>query len=177
MSEYIFILRIFHIVFGIFWAGAVMILAWYLLPAVRKAGADGPKMMAAITGTNSFPTVVALSGIISIVAGCLLIWEVSGGLQPEWMGSPLGICLSTGGTLAIVALTIGLSVSRPSVMKLQKIGASVAQSGNPPSDEQKATMAKLQKRVYTASQIVAGLIAICVLFMAIARYAHIFSAA
>ncbi len=170
--NYILTLRLFHIVFGVFWAGAAMIIAWYLLPAVRKAGQDGPKMMAAISSTNNFPLVVSLSGIISVVAGCLLVWEDSMGFSNGWMGSSMGICLSIGGTLAIIALGIGLGVTRPTVMKMQKLSTSIAQSGNPPTDEQKNTLMGWQKRTYTAAQIVAGLLAICVLLMAIARYTN-----
>jgi hypothetical protein len=153
-----------------------MIMAWYLLPAVRKAGPDGPKMMAAITSTNSFPLVVSLSGIISVVSGCLLLYYHYDTSGSAWLGTPMGICFSTGGTLAIVALIIGLSVNKPTVGKIQKMSAAIAQSGNPPTDEQRAQLMQWQQRVFSASQILAGLIAICVLLMGIARYAHVFSA-
>lgn len=174
MSEYTLVLRLFHIGFGVFWAGGAMMLAWYLLPAVRKSGADGPKFMTAFSSTNRFPVVMTISAVLAITAGWLLIVEnmKSGS---AWMGSPMGITLSIGGTLGTIAFLIGFFVSRPTVMKIQKIGTMIAETGNPPTDEQKALLAKLQKRVYIGAQMVAGLLAITILLMAMARHSHVFS--
>jgi uncharacterized membrane protein len=171
MHEYLFVLRLVHIALGIFWAGSVMLMAWFIMPAARKAGPEGGKMIAAITGTNHFPIVLNVSALLSVIAGCLLIWELSGGLQSGWMGSKMGICFSTGGILAIIALFLGTFVNRPTIMKLNKMRGEIAQSGNPPSDVQKATLERLGKRMYMATQMLAGLLALCVILMSVARYA------
>ncbi|MBS3913493.1 MAG: hypothetical protein KG003_03280 [Bacteroidetes bacterium] len=172
MNDYSFYLRLIHIPFGVFWAGGAMILAWYIIPAVKNSGPDGPRMMAAITGTNKFPVVLTISATITVVVGWILIYHNIEVFGKSWMGSPMGISLSTGGVLGTIALLIGLTVSKPTVTKIQKISAMIAETGNPPNDEQKLILGRLQNRLFVAARFIAILLAVTVILMAVARNAH-----
>src|SRR4051812_47892482 len=112
---YLIILRIIHIVCAILWAGGVIYLAMFIVPAVKALGPDGGKFMQQLSRTNNMPLIMTLTATFTVVGGILLIERLSGGFTPEWFGTPHGIVLSTGATFAIIAYLIGLFVNRPTV--------------------------------------------------------------
>src|SRR6185436_9212815 len=83
-QTYLLVLRLLHIGCGIFWSGTAIYLAFFNEPAVRALGADGTKFMQQLVRTNRFPVMILLSALITVVAGALLIWKLSGGLQSQW---------------------------------------------------------------------------------------------
>jgi uncharacterized membrane protein len=167
---YLIILRLIHITCGIFWAGATIYLAVFVIPAVKASGAEGSKFMQQLSRTNRLPLVMMLAATLTVLAGILLIWKISGGLQSEWMGSKHGIVLSTGAALTIIAYLIGLTVNRPVVAKIAAMGKAIAAQGAPPSPEQMQQLGILRKRLFTATNIVALLLAFTVIIMSIIRY-------
>ncbi len=131
-NSYLLILRLLHIGCGIFWAGGAIFLALFVDPAMKASGPEGIKVMQQLVKTNRFPVVMMFLAIITVVAGVLLIWKVSAGLQSEWLSSKNGIVLTSGGVLAIIAFLIGFSINRPSGMKIAKIGKEIAAAEESP---------------------------------------------
>jgi hypothetical protein len=107
---------------------------------------------------------------LTIVAGALMYWRVSGGLDGDWLASAPGISLTIGALCAIAAFTLGLSVVRPTIMATLAIGREVAASGGPPTPEQGAQLQGLQKRGKAVGQVIVPLLVIAVAGMAAARY-------
>lgn len=170
MHEYLLILRIVHIFCAIFWAGGAIILHFFILPAAKNAGPEGGKITMAIANTNKFPMVITLNAILAIIAGCLLFWEKSGGMASGFMGSAMGISLSLGGALGIIAFFVGLTVNKPAATKLEKIGAEVAKAGGPPNAEQAAMIADCQKKLVMGSTVISYMLMVTIICMAAARY-------
>ena len=100
MDFYVVVLRLLHIVFGVLWVGFACFVPFVLLPALAEAGpgAGGP-LMGAIQ-RRGLPKIMSAFAGITILAGILLLWRVSGGFKPEFMGSHMGIALSTGALAA-----------------------------------------------------------------------------
>jgi len=169
-QTYLLILRLLHIGCGITWAGTVIFVAFFLDPAVKSSGPDGTRFMQQLVKTNRFPIVIMLLAIITVLAGSLLIWKVSGGLQTIWLSTKNGKVLTTGGVLAIIAFLIGMTVNRPATIKIAKIGKAVASAGGPPTTVQIAELTMLGKRLSTASRIVAFLLIFTIVGMSIFRY-------
>jgi hypothetical protein len=96
--EYLIFLRIIHIVCAIVWAGGVIYLALFIVPAVKALGPDGGKFMQQLSQTNKMPVIMTFTGALTVVGGILLIERLSGGFTPEWFGTPHGIVLSIGAT-------------------------------------------------------------------------------
>jgi uncharacterized membrane protein len=167
---YLIILRLVHLVCGIFWAGSIMYMAFFIQPAAKAAGPEGSKFVQTLAKTNKLPVVMMLAAILTIAAGTLLFWEISDGFQPVYMGSKHGIILSVGGTLAIIAFFIGFFVNKPTVTKIAKIGQAIAAQGGPPTAEQSQQLAKLRNKLFTGTNIIAGLLVITVILMSIVRY-------
>jgi predicted lysophospholipase L1 biosynthesis ABC-type transport system permease subunit len=152
------------------WAGTVIFIAFFLDPAVKSSGPDGTRFMQQLVKTNRFPIVIMLFAIITVLAGSLLIWKVSGGLQSIWLSTKNGQVLTTGGILAIIAFLIGMTVNRPATVKIAKIGKAVATAGGPPTPAQLAELGMLRKRLSSASKIVAFLLIFVIVGMSIFRY-------
>jgi hypothetical protein len=167
---YLTILRLLHISLGVFWAGATIYLAAFVAPAVQASGPEGSKFMQNLARTNKLPLVMMIAATLNVLTGILLLWELSAGFQPSYMGSAHGIILSFGGTLAIIAYIIGLSVTRPTVDKVAKLGMTIAQSGGVPNAEQKQLLDGFRKKIFSANKMVAILLAFAVVAMSIVRY-------
>ena len=170
-QTYLLILRLLHIGCGIFWAGAAIYLAFFIDPAVHALGSDGTKFMQQLVRTNRFPVVMLFSALITVVAGALLIWKLSGGLQSQWLSTKYGMVLTTGGALAIIAFLIGFSVNRPAGMRMAKIGKAVATAGGPPTISQIEELKMLGKRISVAGRVIAILLIFAVVGMSVFRYA------
>jgi len=139
------VLRLVHVVFGVFWAGAIFFLVSFVLPAARSAGPAGGPYMRRLA-QSSFVNALAGSAVLTVLSGFWLMWIVSGNLSPAWMGSPQGIALSIGGLAATVGLGIGLSVSRPAGKRMGVLAAAIDAAGGQPTEAQAAEVPALQAR-------------------------------
>ena len=80
------VLRLLHIVCGVFWAGSVIYMALFIIPAVKASGPEGGKFMQQL-GKTGYPIVVMIAAIVTILAGLMLMWKLSGGFQPIWFST------------------------------------------------------------------------------------------
>ncbi len=170
-QTYVLSLRLLHIGCGIFWAGSAIYLAFFIDPAAKALGTDGTKFMQQLVKTNRFPIVMLVAPLITVVAGVLLIWRLSGGLQAQWLSTRFGTVLTAAGVFAIIDFIIGFSVSRPSSFRIAKIGKAVAAGGGPPTRAQLEELQMLGKRISTATRIIAVLLILVVIGMSVFRYA------
>lgn len=169
-QTYMVILRLLHIGCGIFWAGTTIYLAFFIDPAVKALGKDGPRFMQQLAKTNRFPIVMLFAALITVVAGSLLIWRMSNGLQSAWLSTRYGKVLTAGAISAIVAFIIGFSVNRPVSLRMAKIGKAIAAAGGPPTAAQAEELSVLGKKIGVASKIVAVLLIAAVVGMSVFRY-------
>jgi hypothetical protein len=169
MDVYMVVLRVVHIVAGAFWVGSALLLFLFLQPAAREVGPAAAPFMMQLAKKRVTDVVLGAAGL-TILAGLLMYWRVSGGLDPDWIGSAQGIALTVGALCAIAAMGIGGSIVRPSMMKAGAIGQAAAAGGGHPTPEQAAEIQTLQQRVRTAGAIVVLLLIVAVAAMAAARY-------
>jgi uncharacterized membrane protein len=168
MLFYLILLRFIHIGGGVFWAGVSIYLAAFVLPASRNAGPAGGRFMQQLSMTNKLPMVMIIIPTLTVIAGLLLIWEVSAGLQAAWMGSSHGILLQSGATAALISYIIGFAVNRPAIMKMAAIGKQLA--GNPPTEEQAKMLGMYNKKLTRGTNIIAILLTATVVTMSVVRY-------
>lgn len=168
--NYILYLRLFHIVCGVFWAGATFYLALFIIPAVKALGPDGGKFMQQLSKTNKLPLIMTLAGTLNVLSGVLLVMLDSNYFTAAWFGSHMGIVFSIGGTCALIAWAIGITVNRNAVMQIAKTGAAIAAGGAPPTAEQQATLLKYRTVLFKATNVVAWLLLLAVVCMSVARY-------
>ena len=108
---------------------------------------------------------------ITILAGILLLWRVSGGFKPEFMGSHMGIALSTGALAALIAFAIGMFMVRPAMTRAGILSEGLASAT---SDAERAalmaTIGALRTRGAAGGKWVAWLLLVALAAMAGARY-------
>ena len=170
MNTYIIILRLIHILCGVLWAGGIFMLHLFVIPAINASGPEGGKVMRQLSATNHFTTVMTSAATLNIIAGLLLYWNISNGLSPEWIHSPYGMTVTIGGLLAIVAYILGITINRPGVNRITKIGNDIAAAGGKPTESQVAEMTSIRARIAVNTRNMAVLLAITVACMAAARY-------
>jgi hypothetical protein len=168
--EYLIFLRLIHIVCAIFWAGAIMYLAWFVGPTVKALGPDGNKFMQQLSRTNKLPIVMLTTGGLTVLGGILLIERLSGGFESAWFGTPHGIIISIGGTFAIIAYGMGLLINLPAIKRIAAIGQAIAASGSAPAAQELQEMEALRNKIMKATNIMAGLVFLAAIAMSIVRY-------
>jgi uncharacterized membrane protein len=170
MDTYMVVLRIVHILAGVFWVGAALTTFLFLQPTAREVGPAAGPFMAHLAGKKKLVDWVLRAAGLTVLAGLLMYWRVTGGLEWDRITTAYGISLTIGALCAIAAFSLGLSVVRPTIMSTLAIGAEVAASGGPPTPEQAAKLQALQKRGKDVGQIIVPLLIVAVAAMASARY-------
>jgi uncharacterized membrane protein len=164
------VLRVIHILCGVYWAGALLFVATFLEPSVRAAGPDGAKVMQGIM-QRRFLDIMPAVALVTILTGLELYRKLSGGFDPTWMGSAYGASITGGAVAALVAFAIGVGVMRPAAKRVGPLAQSA--QGLPEGSEREACLAEVQRlrrRSAIAGRWVATLLAVAVIGMAAARY-------
>jgi hypothetical protein len=173
MPWLIVVLRLVHIVSGVFWAGAVFVFVGFVEPTASARGAEGSRFLQALAGKSGYSQSLMGAGIMTVVAGLALLWLDSGGFQPAWMASGMGITLSVGMLAGIMAAVVGIGLGARNAMRLGKVAGVVQARGGAPTPEEAAGMDALQGRLRNGARLTAAFLAVAVAAMAVARYAAV----
>lgn len=170
MNPLLPVLRLIHILGGVYWAGTMFFFVTFLEPTLRSLGPDGGKVMIRMF-ERGYTKVLPAIAIMTTLSGFWMLWILSSGFDKTYMGSSIGMSLSTGGTLALIALIIGLAVVRPAADRIWAIARQL------PDVKDEATRAGLmgemqavRARTVGGSRVVFALLIGAVALMAIARY-------
>lgn len=166
MASMYLAVRVFHVLLGAFWAGSILYGALILDPAVREAGPEGGKVMGVIQRRGWMSTILTIAAL-TVVSGLYLLWVMSGRFSPRFMGSGPGILLSVGMLAAMLALGVGLTLTRPTAARMGEISGRVASAGGAPSADDLAELARLRDRMTTLLRVVAVLMAVALVTMAV----------
>lgn len=169
-SSLMILLRLVHIISGVFWGGAVMSVAWFIFPAQRSIGPAGMQFMRELMMTRKFRSYVIGAAVLTILSGLTIYIRLSMVTHGEWARSRMGMVLGIGAVAAIIAAGIGTGVTGRIGKKMMALGGQIQTSGGPATDAQKAEMDALQGRMQGAFRIVAVLLLIAIATMASARY-------
>ena len=131
---YMIVFRTVHILAGVVWVGSVFLLVMFVQPSVAAIAPAGAPFTAELLGKRRLIDRIIGMGVVTIVAGLFLYWHdwhlyASFG---DWLGSGFGASLTIGMLAAIAALVIGISVTRPSLVRLLELGRQAAASGGRP---------------------------------------------
>lgn len=162
-------LRLVHILAGIFWVGAAVLLAAFILPTARSLGDDGGRFVARLMQRGLGPT-LGIAMLVTIVSGLAMYGRLSAGFNRGWVTSPHGLVLGAGAGAALLSLLIGVTVNGPVTLRLAKLRQSVAARGAAPSPAEAAQLSALQSRRDRASVVSALFVVLAAVAMAAARY-------
>ena len=165
------VLRLLHILGGIFWVGSMLIAAGFLYPAARE-GPEGGRTLQRIMVRHHLSAWISAAAGVTVLSGLWMYGRVAAATNGTWVWTRPGIALGVGGLLAIIAATTAGAVIVPTGRRLGEIGARLQQggSGTPPSPADVADMQRLQARLAGTTRVVAVLLVLTASAMAVARY-------
>ena len=169
MSWLTLVLRALHIGGGVFWAGSVFLFAGVIEPAASAAGPEGGRFLQRLMG-GRFVRSMATAGAVSVVAGIWLFSIDSGGFQPAFMKSGVGVMLSIGGLCGLLAGFVGFGVQGRNAGRMQALTTAIQGQSGGPTPEQVAQLQAIRAKLRAGGRLTALLLAITVLCMATARY-------
>jgi uncharacterized membrane protein len=167
-------LRLIHILSGIFLVGGVLVLAGFLLPALRAAGPEGGRFMQQVMQRRRLPAYLAVAMALTVLSGLGMYGRLAALTHGAWAASRMGITLGVGGLSAILAALVGVVVARPAGARLAALGQTMQQAQAAgerlPPAAQLAEIEALQARIGRALAVVTALLVLSAAAMATARY-------
>jgi uncharacterized membrane protein len=168
-AEFI-VLRLVHVLGGIFWVGSGIFTSIFLVPALATSGPAAGQVMAALQQRRLF-TVLPIVAVLTILSGLRLMWLVSGGFAPGYFASATGGTFAASGAAAIVAFALSLLVARPAAIKAAQLGAATAGASDGATRARlEQQVAALRRRGSVASTMAVTLLVLGAAGMATARY-------
>lgn len=167
---YLIVLRIVHIVAGALWVGAGVYYFLFVEPTVKELGPAGPQFMRIFIEKRRVPMFMNVVSSLTVVAGLLLFWSTSGGLQTAWLRSGPGIGYTIGSVAAFVVYGIGFFMIRPRAERLGVLGREIAVAGGPPTSAQTTELQQLDAEMTRIERVDVALLMVALVTMATARY-------
>jgi uncharacterized membrane protein len=164
------LLRLIHILAGIFWVGSMLLVAGFLFPAVRASGREGGRVMQHLMQQRRLPVYLAVAMLLTVLSGLTLYARLAAATHGAWASTTPGIAYGVGGLASILGAIAGMLISGSAGRRMAAIGSQNAGQTSGPSPDQQAEIARLQGRMVLGSRIAAGLLVIAAAAMATARY-------
>ncbi|MBM2843609.1 MAG: putative rane protein, partial [Anaerolineales bacterium] len=124
MLTLLLVLRVIHILGGVFWAGSSFLMTGFIEPTVRAAGDDGRRFMQRFNATSRFSTLIAAAAGSTVLAGLWLMWIVSGGSE-AFFQTGRGLGLTIGMLAGIIAFILGFVMQNRPLRLIAAIGGVV----------------------------------------------------
>jgi len=168
MNYLVIILRLLHIISGVLWVGAGLVMFFFVGPTLGATAEAGQKFAQHLMTQTRFTAIVTASAILTVLAGFFLYWIDSGGLTSAWIHSGAGLGFGIGAFFGLIGFVFGIMVGNTNG-SLAKIGVQIQ---GKPTPEQMTQIGALRKRLSVVSPINAYSLIIATLLMSIARYLH-----
>jgi len=166
MNYFVLVLRLIHIVSGVFWVGSGLAFFFFVGPTLGATAEAGQKFAQHLMTKTRFTAVVTTSAILTVLAGFVLYWRDSQGLTSEWMHSGPGLGFGIGAFFGLLGLIFGMMVG----MSNGALAKVASQIQGKPTPEQLAQIGKLRQRLAVVGPINAYSLIIATLLMAVSRY-------
>lgn len=172
MHAELLVLRLVHVLGGIFWVGSGLFTTFFLMPALAQAGpATGP-VMAGLQRRRLF-TALPLVALLTMLSGLRLMWILSGGFSRAYFETAGGLTYGLAGLAAVVAFVSSLAVVRPAAARSAQLGGALAGGAIADAAERErltAELGRLGRRVAVGSLVAVALLVLAASGMAVARY-------
>lgn len=161
------ILRIVHVIFGIYIAGSYLFLVPILEPRLKRLGPaiQGPVMRALM------PILTPINGISFIViigTGVAMTLIMRSGALNTLFVTAWGWAIIIGLTATVAAGVVGFGFLMPRGMRMDKLGRSI--EGRAPTPDEGKQLERLSAQVETLSRVNLVLIVIALATMIASRY-------
>ncbi|MEP6904880.1 MAG: hypothetical protein ABI875_02280 [Gemmatimonadales bacterium] len=169
-SALMIVLRLIHIFGGIFWAGSVALIGWFVMPAQAQLGQASPMFIRELMVRRRLPVFVMTSMGLSILSGLAMYTRLAMTTNGVWAASTTGKVLGFGALSAIIGATIGGRAGAKMKGKMAAIGAKVQAGGGAPTEDQRLEIATNVASFQKSLRVVTVFLIIAIAAMASARY-------
>ena len=162
------LMKLTHLVSGVFWVGTIAFLTLVLEPHYRKQGRNVLR--------NQMTSILPVMGpflfgatLLTISSGTVMIFL----LGKSWLASPNGQVIIFGGSAAILAFLVGDIWVRIERNKLRDYGKQLAiltLEGTPPGPEESDRVKRLEDRLWFLGRLNFAILLVALSSMSIARY-------
>ena len=170
MDPSLIVLRLAHVAAGAAWVGGAFAMILLVSRTARLRGADGDVFMSTLLTEGKAARYFELAAVTTVVAGGLLYWRASNGLQLAWVTSGPGLAFTVGAVAAVVSLAWGGLVVGPAGKRAKAIEDDVAASGGTFSAAQRAEIEAIRAKLGKFAVADLLLLGLAVVTMATARY-------
>jgi hypothetical protein len=166
------LLRVVHILCGMFWVGHSLFTVLFLTPVLMRAGQSTAATVMAGLKARQLYTVLPTIGVLTIASGARLMWITSGGFSRTYFTLPMGRMLAWGALFGIAAFCVSLLVVRPASSRALRLAAMLDAPGLANDHETiSARLARARVLTVRASATAMVLVVLSAMGMAAARYA------
>jgi uncharacterized membrane protein len=170
MTAEILVLRLVHILGGMFWVGSGLFTTLFLMPTLAKAGPAAGPVIAGLQQRRLF-TILPIVALLTILSGVRLMWITSAGFSSVYFASALGRTYAASGAAAIVGFLISIVIARPAALRAASLGATLASTTDSTTRASLGvTVEGLRRRSAVASILAVALVVLSAAGMAVARY-------
>lgn len=166
----VLILRLIHIGVGAFWVGAVFTNVLFLQPTATAIGPQAGPFQYHLARHRRFSTAILISGATTVLAGVVLLWLTTDGLDPARLIASTRIGFTVGGVAAILTFAFGSLYIYPRTQRIVRIMSEAKRDARPPTPDEQAQLGRLGGELLTAGWVTVVGLGIAVGAMATARY-------
>jgi uncharacterized membrane protein len=164
------VLRLIHILSGIFWIGSGLYTFFFLGPALAGTPAVMGQVMAALQRRRVFTVQQIAAGLV-LLSGLRLLMIDSAGFSGSYFATGTGRTFAIGGVFALIAAMFNFGVARPTMVRAVAVAAVLAASADA-AEKARLTqqLDRLRKRGATAGMLAVSFGLLAASGMAVARY-------
>jgi hypothetical protein len=163
-------LRLAHVVAGAAWVGGAFVMILLVTRTARLRGADGDIFMSTLLTEGKAARYFEAAALTTVIAGALLYWRASDGLQLVWITSPTGLAFTIGAVAAITALVWGGLMVGPAGKRAKAIQDEIAAAGGLSSAAQRTELDAIKAKLGRFAVVDLVMLGTAVVTMAVARY-------
>lgn len=161
------VLRAIHVLGTAVWVGGTLVVAGYH-EYVLDPG-DPKRTLRRMAEYDDMSTTIGLSGIIGVLAGFVMYWIVSGGLDMSWITSTYGLTITVGAVAALVAMAVAVPYVGLTNNRSVELYEEVQDAGDLTAD-QVAEVDRLRSRLRTGERVAGAFMVLALVAMASAQY-------
>lgn len=150
-----------HVFAAIGWLGAVMVFGMVIGPSLSKlSGPSRTEFMAKVA--PRFVLYIESFSVMTLIFGVAMVAVIAdGNFSIFSLSTTLGLCISIGAALALVAVVLAFTVVVPATRRIIRISLSMMQNPGPPPPE----LVAASKRLRVGSTLAMVLLILVTVFM------------
>jgi uncharacterized membrane protein len=164
------VLRLVHIISGVFWIGGGLYTFFFLGPALASTPTVMGQVMAALQKRGVFTAQQIAAGLV-LLSGIRLLMIDSAGFSGSYFATGTGRTFAIAGVFAVIAAVFNFGVARPTMERAVRVGAALTAAADA-GEKARLTqeLDRLRKRGAFAGMLAVTFGILAASGMAVARY-------